>query len=148
MSEEQKPEEEVPYEEVTTGQEVPEKEGLLEELERLRNAGETSTARYEEILKEVQVAFGTGENNPFGTNDIDSLKKKINKMTVSGLHDFSRKIGINPFYDKPVLIENIIKEFRSFQSRTNIFTAPLPVPAVKLDPKNPEHKQILEWLNP
>ena len=148
MSKEEKSEEEAPYKEVTTGQEVPEKEGLLEELERLRKAGETSTARYEEVLKEVQIAFGTGENNPFGTNDVDALKKKIKKMTLSGLHDFSRKVGINPFYDRPTLVENIIKEFHRFQSRTNIFTAPLPVPVVKLDPEDPEHKQILEWLNP
>ena len=58
-------EEETPYEEVTTGQEVPEKEGLLEELERLRKAGETSTARYQEVLKQVEVAFGTGQTNFF-----------------------------------------------------------------------------------
>ena len=56
-------EEETPYEEVTTGQEVPEKEGLLEELERLRKAGETSTARYQEVLRKVEVAFGTGQTN-------------------------------------------------------------------------------------
>ena len=37
-----------PYKEVTTGQEQPAKKGLLEELEELRNDGETSTARYQE----------------------------------------------------------------------------------------------------
>ena len=82
MSKEEKSEEEAPKKEVTTGQEVPEKEGLLEELERLRKAGETSTARYEEVLKEVQIAFGTGENNPFGTNDVDALKKKIKRLNT------------------------------------------------------------------
>ena len=58
-----------PYKEVTTGQEQPAKKGLLEELEELKSKGETSTARYQEVLQEVEVIYGTGETNNFGTND-------------------------------------------------------------------------------
>ena len=61
---------------MTTGQEQPAKRGILEELEDLRDKGETSTARYQELLKEVEVIFGTGETNTFGTNDIKILKKE------------------------------------------------------------------------
>lgn len=140
-------EEETPYEEITTGQEVPEKEGLLEELERLRKAGETSTARYQEVLRKVEVAFGTGQTNFFGTNDMEELKKKIKKMNNADLHSFAMKVGINPFYDRPVLIENIKKEFHKFQNKGNIFTNPMPEPSIKLDPKDPKHKEVLDWLN-
>ena len=59
-----------PYKEVTTGQEQPEKKGLLEELEELKQKGETSTARYKEVLQEVEVIYGTRETNSFGTNDL------------------------------------------------------------------------------
>jgi len=65
---------EVPFKEVTTGQEKPVKKGLLEELEELREKGETSTARYKEVMQEVEVIFGTGETNSFGTNDLQVLK--------------------------------------------------------------------------
>ena len=63
-----------PFKEVTTGQEQPKKKGLLEELEELRDNGATSTARYREVLKEIEVLYGTGETNSFGTNDIGILK--------------------------------------------------------------------------
>tara|TARA_B100000519_G_C14246666_1_gene440192 strand:- start:1300 stop:1749 length:450 start_codon:yes stop_codon:yes gene_type:complete len=136
-----------PFKEVTTGQEQPAKRGILEELEDLRNKGETSTARYQELLKEVEVIFGTGETNTFGTNDIKILKERLEKMSKADLQEFSKKVGVNPFYDKKLVVENIIKEFNRYQSRGNIFTAPQPIPAIELDPSNPEHKDLLDWLN-
>ena len=136
-----------PFKEVTTGQEQPAKRGLLEELEDLRNKGETSTARYKELLKEVEVIFGTGETNTFGTNDLEFLKERLNKMSKADLQKCSKKVGVNPYYDKSILTDNIIKEFNRYQSRGNIFTAPQPVPAIELDPEIPQHKEILDWLN-
>ena len=139
-----------PFKEVTTGQEQPVKKGLLEELEELRNNGETSTARYQEVLKEIEVIFGTGETNSFdsfGTNDIDILKERLDKMSKADLQGFCKKLGINPFYDKKIVLENIIKEFLRYQSIGNISTVPPPIPTVKLDPENPKHKEILDWLN-
>tara|TARA_R100000234_G_scaffold118056_1_gene97720 strand:+ start:806 stop:1255 length:450 start_codon:yes stop_codon:yes gene_type:complete len=137
---------EAPFKEVTTGQEQPAKKGLLEELEELRDNGETSTARYKELVQEVEVIFGTGETNSFGTNDIDILKDKLNKMSKADLQAFARKVGINPYYDKGAVKDNIIKEFNRYQSRGNMASAPLPVPAIELDPNNPEHRQVLDWL--
>ena len=136
-----------PFKEVTTGQEQPAKKGLLEELEELKNKGETSTARYQEVLKEVEVLYGVGETNSFGTNDINILRENLEKMSKAYLQAFSKKVGINPFYEKSRVIENIVKEFRHYQSRGNVLTAPQPVPALELDPENPEHKEILDWLN-
>ena len=138
---------EAPFKEVTTGQEKPAKKGLLEELEELRENGETSTARYKEVMQEVEVIFGTGETNSFGTNDIGVLKDKLNKMGKADLQAFSRKVGVNPYYDKSVVKDNIIKEFNRYQSRGNIATAPQPVPAIQLDPNNPKHKELLDWLD-
>lgn len=137
---------EAPFKEVTTGQEEPAKKGLLEELEELREKGETSTARYKEVMQEIEVIFGTGETNSFGTNDLEVLKDKLNKMGKADLQAFSRKVGVNPYYDRSVVRDNIIKEFNRYQSRGNIATAPQPVPAIQLDPNNPDHKELLDWL--
>ncbi len=148
MADEENEEENVmPFNEVTTGQEIPPKKGLLEELEELRANGQTSTARYQEVMKEVEVIFGTGETNSFGTNDINILKEKLNKMSKADLQAFSRKVGVNPYYEKSAVHDNIIKEFNRYNSRGNIATAPQPVPAVELDPNNPKHKEVLDWLN-
>ena len=135
-----------PFKEVTTGQEQPSKKGLLEELEELRDKGETSTARYREVLKKVEVIYGAGETNSFGTTDINILKENLNKMSKVELQGLCRKVGINPFYDKEIVIGNILKEFRRLH-RGNIFTGPQPIPTVELDPENPKHKEILDWLN-
>jgi len=137
---------EAPFKEVTTGQEQPAKKGLLEELEDLRDAGETSTARYKEIMQEIEVIYGTGETNSFGTNDLEILKDKLNAMSKADLQAFARKVGINPYYNKGAVKDNIIKEFNRYQSRGNMASAPLPVPAIELDPNNPEHRQVLDWL--
>ena len=136
-----------PFEEITTGQEQPVKKGIVEELEELREKGETSTARYKEVLKEVEVLYGTGETNSFGTNDLSILKENLEKMSKADLQMFSKKVGINPFYERSIVIDNIIKEFNRYQSRGNIFTNPQPVPALELDPENPTHKELLDWLN-
>jgi len=137
---------EASFKEVTTGQEKPAKKGLLEELEELRENGETSTARYKEVVQEIEVIFGTGETNSFGTNDLEVLKDNLNRMSKADLQAFSRKVGVNPYYDGSVVRDNIIKEFNRYQSRSNIATAPQPVPAIQLDPNNPEHKELLDWL--
>ena len=68
-------------------------------------------------------------------------------MSKADLQQFSKKVGVNPYYDKGILTDNIIKEFNRYQSRGNIFTAPQPVPAIELDPNDPKHKEILDWLN-
>jgi len=135
-----------PFKEVTTGQEQPAKKGLLEELEELRNKGETSSARYREVLKEVEVIFGAGETNSFGTTDINVLKENLNGMSKVELQALCKKVGINPFYEKDIIIGNILKEFRRLHSGT-IFTTPQSIPTVELDPENPQHKEILDWLN-
>ena len=136
-----------PYKEVTTGQEQPAKKGLLEELEELKSKGETSTARYQEVLQEVEVIYGTGETNNFGTNDLNILKGKLSIMTKADLQSFARKVGINPYYQPNALKDNIIKEFHRHQSRGNRFTQPQEKPAFELDPNNPEHKELMDWLN-
>ena len=135
-----------PFKEVTTGQEQPSKKGLLEELEELRNKGETSTARYQQVLKEVEVIYGAGETNSFGTTDINILKENLNEMSKAELQALCRKVGINPFYEKDIVIGNILREFRRLHSGS-IFTAPQSIPAVELDPDDPKHKEILDWLN-
>lgn len=142
-----KKEKKMPFAEVTNGQETPPKKGLLEELEELKQAGQTSTARYREVLKEVEVIFGTGETNSFGTNDINILKEKLNKMSKADLQAFSRKVGVNPYYEKNAVHDNIIKEFNRYSSRGNIATAPQPIPAMELDLNNPKHKELHDWLN-
>ena len=136
-----------PYKEVTTGLEQPAKKGLLEELEELKSKGETSTARYQEVLQEVEVIYGTGETNNFGTNDLNILKGKLSRMTKADLQSFARKVGINPYYQPNALKDNIIKEFHRHQSRGNRFTQPQEKPAFELDPNNPEHKELMDWLN-
>ena len=136
-----------PYKEVTTGQEQPAKKGLLEELEELKSKGETSTARYQEVLQEVEVIYGTGETNNFGTNDLNILKGKLSRMTKADLQSFARKVCINPYYQPNALKDNIIKEFHRHQSRGNRFTQPQEKPAFELDPNNPEHKELMDWLN-
>ena len=136
-----------PYKEVNTGQEQPAQKGLLEELEELKSKGETSTARYQEVLQEVEVIYGTGETNNFGTNDLNILKGKLSRMTKADLQSFARKVGINPYYQPNALKDNIIKEFHRHQSRGNRFTQPQEKPAFELDPNNPEHKELMDWLN-
>ena len=142
-----KKENKMPFKEVTNGQETPPKKGLLEELEELKQAGQTSTARYREVLKEVEVIFGTGETNSFGTNDINILKEKLDKMSKADLQAFSRKVGVNPYYEKGAVHDNNIKEFNRYNSRGNMATAPQPIPAMELDLNNPKHKELHDWLN-
>ncbi len=142
-----KKENKMPFKEITTGQEIPPKKGLLEELEEIKKSGQTSTARYREVLKEIEVIFGSGETNSFGTDDINVLKDKLEKMSKADLQTFSRKVGVNPYYEKSAVHDNIIKEFNRYNSRGNIATAPQPIPAMELDLNNPKHKELHDWLN-
>ena len=84
---------------------------------------------------------------------IKNLKKflgskgaNLAEMSKAELQGLCKKVGINPFYEKDIIIGNILKEFRRLHSGS-IFTAPQSIPTPELDPENPKHKEILDWLN-
>ena len=135
-----------PFEEVTTGQEQPQKKGLLEEIEEMRANGDTSSASYIEKIHQMEVIFGVGETNPYGTNHLPIFEEKLGEMSEADMRALANRVGINPFYNKKNLKENLIKEFRGYKSRTNSFNSSPPQDALKLDPNNPQHAEALKII--
>ena len=71
-----------------------------------------------------QVSYGDGETNFFGAKSTSELKEKLSKSGKVELRGLASKIGINPNYDKPILRDMILKEFRSYQANNSPIPAP------------------------
>jgi len=71
-----------------------------------------------------QVSYGDGETNFFGAKSTSEMKEKLSKSGKTELRGLASKIGINPNYDKPILREMILDEFRSYQAKNSPIPAP------------------------
>lgn len=127
------------YKEVTDGQ-IHEKKDTV--IEQSKGAEKKDFAREQNL----ELSYGIGETNFYGVSTVKDLKEKLDSMRKADMEEMAAKIGVNPFYDRDILIVNIITEFRKFLSRNDTTIDPTPKPVLDLDPNNPRDKEILDMF--
>jgi len=70
------------------------------------------------------VSFGNGQNNYFGVETTAELKEKLSSCDKSELRGLASKVGLNPNYNRAILQEMILKEFRSYKAKNSPIPAP------------------------
>jgi hypothetical protein len=73
------------------------------------------------------VSYGNGQNNYFGAETSAELKKKLASYGKSELRGLASKVGLNPNYDKSILRDMILKEFKSYKAKNSPIPAPKPM---------------------
>jgi hypothetical protein len=120
---------------------------VIEQINQMKAEGNVSGPEFTAKMRELEVILGVSEISPFGTNELEIFEENIKESSYSDLQKLANKIGINPYFEHPILKKNIIREFQAYtrNSRRNIM--PTSVNSFVLDMNNPKHKELSRILN-
>jgi hypothetical protein len=114
---------------------------------KLEELNQTTGKSYEDQVakaKELEEILGIAKINPFKTNDKRIFKDMLEDMNLTDLQAFAVKVGVFPSGNKTVLKNKIKRAFESSlhgQGSVQVMGQP-----IKLDPNNPQHKEVLDYL--
>ena len=113
----------------------------------LDNLQQTNGKTYEDQVakaRELEDILGIPKINPFKTNDKRVFNEMITEMNLTDLQAFAVKVGVFPAGNKTVLRNKIKRAFdNSLHGKGSVQVMGEPM---KLDPNNPEHKEVIEYL--
>ena len=113
----------------------------------LDNLQQTNGKTYEDQVakaRELEDILGIPKINPFKTNDKRVFNEMISEMNLTDLQAFAVKVGVFPAGNKTVLRNKIKRAFdNSLHGKGSVQVMGEPM---KLDPNNPEHKEVIEYL--
>lgn len=114
---------------------------------KLEDLQQTNGKAYEDQVaraRELEDLLGIPKINPFKTNDKKVFQEMLQEMNLTDLQAFAVKVGVFPSGNKTVLKNKIKRAFDSSlhgKGSVQIIGEPM-----KLDPKNPKHKEIIDYL--
>jgi len=114
---------------------------------QLENLQQTNGKSYEDQVakaRELEDILGIAKINPFKTNDKRVFSEMMQEMNLTDLQAFAVKVGVFPSGNKTVLRNKIKRAFESSlhgQGSIQVMGEP-----IKLDPKNPKHKEVIDYL--
>ena len=95
--------------------------------------------------RELEEIMGIPKLSPFRTNDPKVFETMLEDINLTDLQAMAVKAGIFPSGNKTVLKNKVKKAFKSSligQGSVTLMGKPL-----ELDPKNPTHKELIDYLN-
>lgn len=108
---------------------------------------QTNGKTYEDQVakaRELEDILGIAKINPFKTNDKRVFADMLEDMNLTDLQAFAVKVGVFPAGNKTVLRNKIKRAFESSlhgKGSVQIMGEPM-----KLDPNNPQHKEVIDYL--
>ena len=114
---------------------------------KLEELNQTTGKSYEDQVskaKELEEILGIAKINPFKTNDKRIFKDMLEDMNLTDLQAFAVKVGVFPSGNKTVLRNKIKRAFESSlhgQGSVQVMGKP-----IELDPNNPKHKKVIDYL--
>lgn len=115
---------------------------------KLEDLQQTNGKTYENQVsraRELEEVLGIPKINPFKTNDKRVFEEMLKDMNLTDLQAFAVKVGVFPSGNKTVLKNKIKRAFDSSlygKGSVQIMGEPQ-----KLDPNNPKHKSVIDYLN-
>jgi hypothetical protein len=113
----------------------------------LDNLQQTNGKSYEDQVaraRELEDILGVAKINPFKTNDKRVFAEMLQDMNLTDLQSFAVKVGVFPSGNKTVLRNKIKRAFESSlhgKGSVQVMGEPM-----QLDPKNPKHKELIDYL--
>lgn len=115
---------------------------------KLDNLQQTNGKSYEDQVakaRELEDILGIAKINPFKTNDKRVFADMLQDMNLTDLQSFAVKVGVFPSGNKTVLKNKIKRAFdASLHGKGSVQIMGEPV---KLDPSNPKHSKVIDFLN-
>lgn len=132
----------------TTSKSIASKKSTEKKQTKLEDLQQTNGKVYEDQVakaRELEDILGIPKINPFRTNDKRIFSEMLQDMNLTDLQAFAVKVGVFPSGNKTVLKNKIKRAFESSlhgKGSVQIMGEPM-----KLDPKNPKHKEVIDYLN-
>ncbi len=108
---------------------------------------QTNGKTYEDQVakaRELEDILGIAKINPFKTNDKRVFAEMLQDMNLTDLQAFAVKVGVFPAGNKTVLRNKIKRAFESsLHGKGSVQVMGEPI---KLDPNNPQHKEVIDYL--
>jgi len=108
---------------------------------------QTNGKTYEDQVakaRELEDILGIAKINPFKTNDKRVFADMLEEMNLTDLQAFAVKVGVFPAGNKTVLRNKIKRAFESsLHGKGSVQVMGEPI---KLDPNNPKHKEVIDYL--
>ena len=130
-----------------TSKSISAKKSAAKKKVSLDNLQQTNGKSYEDQVaraRELEDILGVAKINPFKTNDKRVFAEMLQDMNLTDLQSFAVKVGVFPSGNKTVLKNKIKRAFESSlhgKGSVQINGEPM-----KLDPKNPKHKELIDYL--
>jgi hypothetical protein len=108
---------------------------------------QTNGKTYEDQVakaRELEDILGIAKINPFKTNDKRVFADMLEDMNLTDLQAFAVKVGVFPAGNKTVLRNKIKRAFESSLHGTG--SVQIMGEPIKLDPSNPKHKEVIDYL--
>jgi len=132
----------------TTSKSTASKTAKAKKQPKLEDLQQTNGKNYEDQVaqaRELEEILGIPKINPFRTNDKRVFADMLQDMNLTDLQSFAVKVGVFPSGNKTVLKNKIKRAFdSSLHGKGSVQVMGEPI---KLDPSNPKHKQVIDYLN-
>jgi len=131
----------------TTSKSTASKKSTAKKKVSLDSLQQTNGKTYEDQVakaRELEDILGIAKINPFKTNDKRVFKEMLEEMNLTDLQAFAVKVGVFPAGNKTVLRNKIKRAFESsLHGKGSVQVMGEPI---KLDPSNPKHKEVIDYL--
>lgn len=116
---------------------------------KLNDLTQTNGKAYEqnvESVRKLEDLLEVRKTNPYGTGDLRIFEENLATMNLSEMQEVAVRAGVFPSGNKTVLKNKLIKSFKNegFGTVDTIIDKGCPV---SLDPADPDHKAIIDYLN-
>ena len=131
----------------TTSKSTASKKSTAKKKVSLDSLQQTNGKSYEDQVaqaRELEDILGIAKINPFKTNDKRVFAEMLQEMNLTDLQAFAVKVGVFPAGNKTVLRNKIKRAFESsLHGKGSVQVMGEPI---KLDPNNPKHKEVIDYL--
>lgn len=131
----------------TTSKSTASKKSTAKKKVSLDSLQQTNGKSYEDQVakaRELEEILGIAKINPFKTNDKRVFAEMLQEMNLTDLQAFAVKVGVFPAGNKTVLRNKIKRAFESsLHGKGSVQVMGEPI---KLDPNNPKHKEVIDYL--
>ena len=115
---------------------------------KLDNLTTTNGKSYEQsvaVVKKLEELLDVKQTNPFGTQDSRIFKENLSEMNLSDMQALAVRAGIFPNGNQTILKQKLLKAFRA-EGYGTVNAVMEADNQVALDPSNPKHKEIIDYL--
>lgn len=117
--------------------------------DKLQNLKITNGKSYQqdvERVRKLEELLEVHQTNPFGTSDLRIFQENLAEMNLTDMQAVAVRAGVFPSGNQTLLKQKLIKAFQA-EGYGTVNAVIETDKKVELDPSNPKHKAILDYLN-